>query len=328
MTLSVNNDPYEERVLVIKLSALGDFVQALGPMAAIRNHHKNAHITLLTTKPYEDLARKSGYFDAIRLDEKPKLFDFSDWLTLRKRLIEGKFTRVYDLQNNDRTSLYFRLFPRKKRPEWIGIAKNASHRNTDPTRIKGTAFEGHKQSLALAGINNVSIDDMRWIKEDLSVFDLHPPFVLLVPGCSAQHPQKRWPEHYYADIAQTLIDKNYQPVIIGTETEKKTTRTIKETCPNALDLTGKTSLFQIIALAHKAHSAIGNDTGPMHMIGPTNCPSIVLFSSHGDPKKHAPNGKNVYVLQKDNLSDLPPQKIIDLFSVIENNNAAKRLFVF
>ncbi|MBT4888118.1 MAG: ADP-heptose--LPS heptosyltransferase, partial [Rhodospirillales bacterium] len=35
----------QERILVIKLGALGDMIQALGPMAAIRKHHPNAHIT-------------------------------------------------------------------------------------------------------------------------------------------------------------------------------------------------------------------------------------------------------------------------------------------
>jgi hypothetical protein len=41
------------RILVIKLSALGDFIQATGPMKAIRTHHPDARITLLTTAPFE-----------------------------------------------------------------------------------------------------------------------------------------------------------------------------------------------------------------------------------------------------------------------------------
>ena len=44
------------RVLVIKLGALGDFVQGFGPFAAIRAHHPTAHITLLTTRPFAALA--------------------------------------------------------------------------------------------------------------------------------------------------------------------------------------------------------------------------------------------------------------------------------
>ena len=45
-------------ILVVKLGALGNVVLSLGPFAAIRRHHADAHITLLTTAPYADwLAR-------------------------------------------------------------------------------------------------------------------------------------------------------------------------------------------------------------------------------------------------------------------------------
>ena len=113
----------KQKILVIKLSALGDFIQALGPMAAIREHHKDAHITILTTRAFEGFARKCGYFDEVWLDTRPKLLNFKGWATLRKRLNDGKFTRVYDLQNNDRTNFYFKLF--KNKPEWIGAAPGA-----------------------------------------------------------------------------------------------------------------------------------------------------------------------------------------------------------
>ncbi|HAK62204.1 MAG TPA: ADP-heptose--LPS heptosyltransferase, partial [Alphaproteobacteria bacterium] len=41
----------KQRILVIKLGALGDFILAMGPFKAIRHHHAGAHITLLTTPP-------------------------------------------------------------------------------------------------------------------------------------------------------------------------------------------------------------------------------------------------------------------------------------
>lgn len=314
----MTQDTNKQKIMVIKLGALGDFVQALGAMAAIREHHKGAHITLLTTKPFKSFAEKNNYFDDIWLDNKPKPLDLMGWLNLRKRFVTGQFDRVYDLQNNDRTSIYLKLFPKSSRPEWVGAAPGASHRNASPERTAGTAFQGHKQTLSLAGVDNVKVDDMSWIKEDLSNFNIKEPFVLFVPGCSPQHPQKRWPEDYYAKTAKAIIGKGYQIVLLGTDAEKEITKSIASKCPQALDLTGKTSLFQIIALAHKAYAAIGNDTGPMHMIGPTNCPSIVLFSSHGDPKKHAPNGNKVHVLQKDNLNELEESKVLDLFNKLEN----------
>ena len=54
------------RILVIKLAALGDVVQAFGHFAAIRAHHPGAYITLLTTPPFAPLlARYRGIFFAM-----------------------------------------------------------------------------------------------------------------------------------------------------------------------------------------------------------------------------------------------------------------------
>ena len=106
MTVGGDSTPH---ILVIKLAALGDFVQALGPCAAIRQHHKDARITLLTTAPFEDLARQSGYFDEVWLDTRPKLWQPSRWMALRRKLKSGAFERVYDLQTSDRSGFYFKL---------------------------------------------------------------------------------------------------------------------------------------------------------------------------------------------------------------------------
>jgi ADP-heptose:LPS heptosyltransferase len=45
------------RVLVIKLGAMGDFMQALGAMRVVRATHPSARITLLTTEPFEAFAK-------------------------------------------------------------------------------------------------------------------------------------------------------------------------------------------------------------------------------------------------------------------------------
>ena len=69
-------------------------------------------------------------------------------------------------------------------------------------------------------------------------------------------------------------------------------------------------MAQIIVLARGANVAIGNDTGPMHLIASTGCPSILLFSKHSNPNRHAPKGKHVTIIQEDNLENLNPEKII------------------
>jgi ADP-heptose:LPS heptosyltransferase len=81
-------------ILVIKLSALGDFIQALGPMAAIRRAHPDDHITMLTTKLFKNFAEKCGYFDHIIIDDRPKALNIKGWLKLRKALRAGAFNRV------------------------------------------------------------------------------------------------------------------------------------------------------------------------------------------------------------------------------------------
>ncbi len=158
-----------QNILVIKLGALGDFIQAMGPMAAIRKAHPDAQITLLTTASFESFAKACGYFGQIWIDEKPNWVNIGGWLRLRKKLRNGAFARVYDLQNNDRSTLYFKLFNANKRPEWVGTATGASHQNTSPQRTAGHAFDGHIQTLGLAGITDIEIDTLDWLEEDISI---------------------------------------------------------------------------------------------------------------------------------------------------------------
>lgn len=302
----------QNNILVIKLGALGDFIQALGPMAAIRKHHPNAHITLLTTNPFKKFAADCGYFDDVWIDQKPKFYNLAGWLSLRKKLNAAAFDRVYDLQNNDRTSFYFSLL--KHKPEWVGIAKGASHRNVSPQRTAGHAFDGHVQTLALAGINNVGIDDLKWLNGDISAFKLKKPYALLVPGSAPQHPEKRWPAEHYGGLAQVLIEQGIQPLIIGAQSEFEIAKQIQDICADVENLVEKTSFAQIVTLAKSASLAVGNDTGPMHLIGASGCPSLVLFSNRSDPVRHAPKGKSVHFLQEKNLNLLSVQSVEDKLS--------------
>ena len=83
-------------ILVIRLGALGDFIQSAGPFAAIRARHPDARIVLLTTAPFRDLAERAPWFDEVWIDSRPRLWRISGLLALRKRLIAGRFSMVYD----------------------------------------------------------------------------------------------------------------------------------------------------------------------------------------------------------------------------------------
>lgn len=307
----------KQNILVIKLGALGDFIYALGAMAAIRKHHPQDKITLLTTKPFATMARQCGYFDEILIDKRPKAFDIRGWLSLRKTLNAAHFVRVYDLQNNDRTALYFRLF--SPRPEWVGAVKGASHRNDSPERSAGHAFNGHRQTLALAGIENVELDPLHWMQGNIEGFDLNKPYVLIVPGCSPTHPEKRWPTEHFRIIIGKLIFRGIQPVLIGSKDDAEITSIIARGL-NVLDLTAKTALDDIPALARGALCAIGNDTGPMHMAAASGCPVVMLFTTqtskihkHAPPKPDGVRALEAYDM-KDIKTDDVWQAFIDLTS--------------
>lgn len=294
------------RILVIKLSAFGDFIQSIGPMQAIRNHHPDAAITLLTTAPFVSIARESGLFNDIWTDTRPKIANPKGWWRLAQRLRGGRFDRVYDLQNNDRTALYFHMMTaaRRQKTEWVGTAAGASHRDSISSKKNEHAIDRHTRMLALAGITGVMINDLGWVRGDTAHFGLPHPYIMLVPGSAPERPEKRWPAGHYGALAQQLAAWGYTPVVIGTAQEMEAGNTIRTACPTAINLCGQTSLMDLVVLARASAGAIGNDTGPMHIIAPTGCPSIILFSRHSDPALHAPRGPRVRVIARDELKDL------------------------
>ena len=308
------DDP-QQNILVIKLGAMGDIILALGPFAAIRQHHPDAKITLLTTPAFRAFLESSGYFDEIWTDSRPSLLQVSDWLNLKSRLRQGSFSRVYDMQTSDRSGWYFRLFGSQRRPEWSGIARGCSHPHANSDRDYMHSIERQDEQLAMAGIPSVPSADLSWVTADTGRFDLEKRFVLLVPGGAPHRLAKRWPAERYAELVQTLAGLGIQPVILGSSAEAPLAREIMSTCSSAKNLCGQTDLADIAVLAREAAGAVGNDTGPIHMTAATGCPTVVLFSAVSDPSLTAPRGTVVEVLRCDDLADLSVESVAAALSL-------------
>ena len=293
-------------VLVIKLGALGDFVQALGPFAAIRQNHEQARLVLLTTAPYLPIAEASGCFDAIRSDGRPEWWQWTEKRALRNWLRDLAPTRVYDLQTSARSSGYYKLFG-PSRPEWSGIAPGCSHPHANPARDDMHTIERQREQLAAAGIMDVPSPNLDWLDTNTTRFNLPQRYVLLAAGGAAHRPEKRWPA--FAQLATALAARDLTPVLLGTKAERDITATIRETCPAAVDLTGATGLMEIAGLARRAAGAVGNDTGPMHLIAATGCPSVVLYSQASDPALCAQRGPDVRIIRKPSLGELSTEEV-------------------
>lgn len=294
-----------QRILVIKLAALGDFVQAFGPFAAIRKHHPTAEITLLTTKLFATLAADSPWFDQVWSEGRPSWWNPMAVLHLARRLREAGFERVYDLQTSGRSSRY-RLFVGNG-VEWSGIARGASHPDKDPRRDLLHTVDRQRGQLIAAGITEFPRPDLNWLDADVSAFGLPPRFALLLPGASAGRPGKRWPAERFGALAAKL---DMPVVICGIASEAPLAEEIRGSAPDVIDLTGRTDLRQLAAVARRASLAIGNDSGPTHLAAAMGCRTIVLFGAESDPALCAPRGQAVTILRRQPLSTLSVEDVL------------------
>lgn len=303
-----------KKILVIKLSALGDFVLALAAMKKIREAHKRAHITLLTTPQFEGLAKSSPYFNAVETDGKPN--GPGAWLALRGRIKKAKYDRVYDLQTSAASNRIFQML-RPFPPEWSGIALGCALPHKNPHRNSMHTLERQADQLKYAGIwpdaptepGSAPPPDLSWVlrkapqERPVAGGVMPRPYVLFIPGGSAHRLDKRWPVDRYGELGKILYNRGFDIVILGGPQESAEARQIQRYVGKARDLTGRTDFARIAILGAKAALVVGNDTGPLHLAAATGAPTIVLFSRASDPNLSAPRG-HVAVLQADNLGDL------------------------
>ena len=302
--------PSPRRILIIRLSALGDFVQALGPIAAIRHYHRDDHISLLTTAALADFAGQIGHFDDVIIDRRPRPFALGGWLALRRRLRAGRFDRVYDLQTSQRSAAYAALFRPGPTPEWSGVARGCSHPHANLDRDRQHTIEKQSEQLLMGGIYPTPLPLLPHLDCALPQSLVGRRFVLVVPGSSPRHPAKRWPARRFGLLAEALHASGYTSVVIGAAGERALAAAIREVCPSAIDLTGRTAIVEVAALAERAVLTIGNDTGVTHLAAAAGCPVVVLFSGATDPDWCAPRGRLVRVLALGDLDELGVDRVL------------------
>ncbi|HYE01312.1 MAG TPA: glycosyltransferase family 9 protein [Alphaproteobacteria bacterium] len=289
------------RLLVVKLGALGDFILAQGAFAALRRHYAGAHIALLTIPALRRLGEACGHFDEV-LDD-PRGRSPLAYLAVRRLIRAGRYDLVVDLQCNGRTGRYHRLlWP--GRPAWNGTAAGCSLPDRQPDRRRTHAAARYARQMHGLGIAEVPPPRVDFLAGDIAGFGLPARFVLLVPGSAPSRPRKRWPAAAYGELANRLAARGLAPVLLGTAAEAEATAAIAAACPAAIDLTGRSDLFQLGSLARAAAGAVGNDTGPTHILAVAGCPTLALFSDDSDPALNAPVGPDVAVLRRDDLASL------------------------
>ena len=342
------------RVLVIKLGAMGDFMQALGAMRVVRATHPSARITLLTTEPFAAFAKACPYFDIVESDGRPR--DLKGRSDLIRRLRAANYDMVYDFQNNDRTAQYFAGLSGKK-PLWSGAANGASHQHRNPNRAAMHNFDRLAEQLRHAGLEPKPPGDpsgwieghdilphLDWIRPAFrdpprfqpEFFSLHGPYMLLIPGSSADHPEKRWPLDRFVKLATWFADMGVTPVVVGAKAEGDIGATIVKSEQRAKNIIGRTDLLQLATLAERAVLAVGGDTGPMHLAAAARTPGVCLFAQEWNTSKEmelttvwnpqtrlgraAPRGGPMMILYADTVDQIgvrDVQQAIVMLNVLE-----------
>lgn len=304
-----------DNIVVIRLGALGDLVLCFQAFQRIRAAHPHAHITLVTMPGFESFARSMPWFDDVITDRRAPLRDVGAWWRLCAAIRRLKPLRVYDLQGKFRQSLLFMLLggfmgARLARMEWSGAAPLCSHPRLWPP-VAGMHFTDFiAAQLDRAGLPPLhDALDLSWFDAPLDAFNLPERYALLIPGCAAGREYKRWSSAGYAVIADHLHERGITCLAIGTKTEADVIANICSLSPHVVDLSGRTSLAQLAALARHAVIALGNDTGPTHVVAAAGAPTLVLFAGVVNPVWSSPRGQNVRWIQREDLDDLDAAEV-------------------
>ncbi len=296
-----------ERILVVKLGALGDILLAEGALRDIREQHPNARISVLTRRPFAALLAACPHVDEVIADENAPRWRVDAMWELAHRLRSANFTRVVDLQDSSRSRFYLRyLLGHRFRP---GAGTDRSQ----------PVLSRHEAQLHAAGIRPSHVKEPRadWLCADVSdtlhQANINRPCIVLLPGSSVRGATKRWP--HYPELAQHLLDAGQLPVTVPGPLEAATFAHIPGICLQHRD--GRVlDLRELAGVLRNAKAVVGNDSGPTHLAASLGVPGLALFG--GDPAQAARTcmeRQRVRVLVSPGFDGLDAAKVVsELFS--------------
>ena len=308
-------------ILIIKHGSLGDIAQACGAIQDIYKNHKDDQIHLMTTKPYYDLFKKNLYISNVILDKRLSKLNLIYLYSLMKSIKKYNFSKIYDLQNSNRTSFYKRiLFPNATKDIWSSAETTLPTGTTKKDFDKESVLERFNHQLKSSGINTVYTmkPDFKWSSSDISeiknYYELNK-YIVLFPFCSPHLTSKKWP--YYNDLISMInekLDNKFKVVIAPGPSEIKDASSVNALC--VLDNGKALDISQLAALIKDSSFVVANDTGPAHMTAHLGSKGIALFGSHTTPFKVSIERENFKAIQAPELSKLSPEKVYEKLSEI------------
>jgi ADP-heptose:LPS heptosyltransferase len=264
----------------------------------------------LTDVKFKFFSDRIIFVDEIIYENRPSFFRIDKWLTIILKIIQRRFNIVFDLQNSDRTSVYY-FFMKLFNPKtvWSGNRRGGKFKyhpkNFDQISIK----ERIKNQLCLMNIDVSDKPDISWMINNSTDSLPDRKFVIMLPGSSPQHKHKRWPAEKFAELANYLKEKNIETIVLGqAKCEGDEIIKIKSLSPSIIDFTDM-DLECLATAATKAVGVIGNDTGLTFIAAAVGCPITWLLSSHTDPNIIQLAGSKVNILKKESIKDITVNEV-------------------
>ncbi len=287
------------KVLILRLDAIGDFVIWLAAAKEIRAHYTGYHITLLGNDLWTDLARKLPWFDNVLPLNRKRFFMNPLYRCRMLRTIQHEGFRIALNAVYSRDFLVSDVCIRASGASTrIGFVGNAENSTPWQKRIGDRWYtmlvpSGPKHQLDQDAdfVRNLGSNYSARLPE-LPRFPLRKDlagkdYYVIIPG--AGHEMRQWPIGNFQEIARRVYNKSgYTPVLCGGSREIDLSRSFLNNADfPVMDLVGRTSLVDLAAVIAHAKFLIGNDTGAIHIAVATSTPSVCIFGG-AHPGRYVP----------------------------------------
>lgn len=310
-----------KKILVIKLTMMGDTILLYPAVKTLRKKYKDSHIALICSKVNKPITEDWDFIDECIVFDFKEYFlhpwRFFNFLTKVKK---EKYDLVLDFEQWFRITPIIAFFSFAL--ETVGYKTACQHRHylySNPVLhdrkkhevecfldiVKAVGVEGGGRSLELKVDKRSSAEiDAMLHKSDIKK---NERFVIVHPGCGVNGYMRQWDEERYSSVVEYIQEKYGLKVILtGDSDEKKIVEKVigyMKSDRKPVDFSGKTTLKQLIALVDKAFFVVCGNTGILHIASALDKPVVAI---HGptDPIKWGPRSSK-YVLIKPDLACAP-----------------------
>ena len=279
------------KILVVAPSWIGDTVLAQPLLALLHDRHKPLAIDVLAPAwTFPVVQRMPEVRSTIASPFEHGEFQFGERRDLGRELRSEEYDQAIVLPNTLKSAFVpvFARIPRRTgyRGEMRWGALN------DLRVLDEEALPQMAQRYAALGLDpgdalpsplprpHLRVDDAERAATLATLgLDGSPRAVALCPGAE-YGPAKRWPPSYFAEVARTLSARGDAVWLVGSAKDADIAQDIVRLSGGAcVNLCGKTTLDQAIALLASARLVISNDSGLMHVAAAVETPLVAIYGS-------------------------------------------------